>query len=269
MDDKAGAAGLSLAGNVGVRMPVQHMLERLIALGYGLMYDAVVRGFPPYDALLDEIAALVAGAATGGARLRVLDVSCGVGTVAARLARDGHAVVGLDGVGHLVDVARDKTRGIGGRNLAFHHADIARDAVPGAGTYDVVLSMHTLYWHPEPDAVLAACRRALRPGGHAVFLTYARPARVWQTFARVCRERGLLAAVRALRWLVPTAVFEAFRDCEHRYLAPAAFHGALTAAGFDVLEMRRTFLADLSLLAWARANGGQLASDSRAKGDGR
>lgn len=268
MDDKA-VAGLSLAGNIAARLPVQKPLERLIALGYGLTYDVVVRGFPPYDALLEEVAALVTRAAKGGPRLRVLDVSCGIGTVAARLARDGHSVVGVDGVAHLVDVARDKTRGIGGRNLAFHHADIARDAVPGAGTYDVVLSMHTLYWHPEPEAVLAACRRALRPGGHALFLTYARPARVAKTFAQVRAERGVVAAARALRWLVPTAVFEAFRDCEHRYLAPAAFHGALTDAGFDILEMRRTFLAELSLLAWARANGAHLTSDQRAKGDGR
>lgn len=253
MDDKAGLVGLSLAANVGARMPVQKTVERLIALGYGLMYDAVVRGFPPYDALLDEIATLVRHAARGGPRLRVLDVSCGIGTVAARLARDGHSVVGLDSVGHLIDVAREKTRGIGGRNLAFHHADIGQDPVPGAGTYDVVVSTHTLYWHPQPDAVLAACRQALRPGGHALFLTYTRPARVWKTFDEVRADRGVMAATRALRWLLPTAVFEAFRDCEHRYLAPAAFRGALTGAGFEILELRRTFLAELSLLAWARA----------------
>jgi SAM-dependent methyltransferase len=236
----------------GVGAPMQRAVERLIALGYGLTYDGVVRGFPPYESLLDEIAAVVARASDGTRRLRVLDVSCGVGTVAARLAREGHLVVGLDAVGHLVDVARDKLSGIGGRNLTFHHADIARDPVPGTGTYDVVVSMHTLYWHPAPEAVLSACRQVLRPGGHAVFLTYARPARVWKTFADVRTARGLLPAAQALRWLVPTAMFEMFRDCEHRYLDADAFRAALSGAGFDVLETRRTFLAELSLLAWAR-----------------
>lgn len=262
MEDKGGLGGLSLATSVAAGMPMQKTVERLIARGYGLSYDAVVRGFPPYEALLDEVAALVARPATPGRRLRVLDVSCGIGTVAARLARDGHLVVGLDGVGHLIDVARDKMRGIGGRNLAFHHADIAHDAVPGAGTYDVTVSMHTLYWHPEPAAVLAACRRVLRPDGHALFLTYERPAHVWKTFREVRGAQGLLAATAALRWLVPTAVFEAFRECEHRYLTPAAFRDALGEAGFEVLETRRTFLADLSLLAWARANSGRVASDA-------
>ena len=31
------------------------LLERLIALGYGLTYDAIVRGFAPYEALIDEL----------------------------------------------------------------------------------------------------------------------------------------------------------------------------------------------------------------------
>ena len=232
--------------------PIRRAVERLIAVGYGLTYDGVVRGFQPYESLLDEIAAMVGRASEGTRRLRVLDVSCGVGTVAARLARDGHDVVGVDAVGHLVDVARDKLGDIGGRNLTFHRADVAHDDVPGAGTYDVLVSMHTLYWHPDPEAVLTACRRVLRPGGHAVFLTYARPARVWRTFGDVRAARGLMPATRALRWLVPTAVFEMFRDCEPRYLEADEFRDALVRSGFDVLETRRTFLAGLSLLAWAR-----------------
>ena len=251
MDENVGLVGLPLA--VSGHLPIQRTVERLIALGYGLTYDAVVRGFGPYEALLDEIALLVARSAGGGGhRLRVLDVSCGTGTVAARLARDGHHVVGVDAVEHLVDVARERTRRIGGRDVAFHHVDVARDPVPGGGTYDVVVSMHTLYWHPEPAAVLAACRRALHPGGHALFLTYERPARVWKTFQEVRATDGLAAAVRALRWLVPTALFEAFRDVEHRYLTPGEFQSALVSAGFDVIETRRMFLAELSMLAWAR-----------------
>ena len=251
MDDHGGAVGVPVLAR-SVSGPVQRAVERLIAVGYGLTYDGVVRGFPPYETLLDEIAAIVARASDGTRLLRVLDVSCGVGTVAARLARDGHLVVGVDAVEHLVDVAREKCAAIGGRNLAFHHLDVANGSVPGAGTYDVIVSMHTLYWHPDPAAVLAGCARALRPGGHAIFLTYARPARVWKTFGEVRAARGLVPATRALRWLVPTAIFETFRDCEHRYLETDEFHAALAEASFTVLEMRRTFLAELSLLAWAR-----------------
>lgn len=235
-------------------MPVQRTVERLIALGYAFCYDAVVRGFRPYEAMLDEIVRLIERSRAAGstAPVRVLDVSCGVGTAAARLARAGHAVVGIDAVERLVAVARASGRAGGGR-VSFHHVDVAGDPIPGRGTYDVVVSMHTLYWHPQPEAVLQACRRALKPGGHGVFLTYARPAHIVQTFREVRAAEGLAAGIRALRWLVPTAIFEALRACEHRYLSEDEFHAALARAGFEVLESRQTFLAGLSRLAWARA----------------
>jgi SAM-dependent methyltransferase len=230
-------------------------MERTIARAYALTYHGIVNGFPPYERLLDEIAALVARSrpadATTG-RLKVLDVSCGIGTVAVRLARDGHSVVGLDGVERLVTAARERTRGDDSIDVSFHHMDLVDGPIPGAGTYDVVVSMHTLYWHPNPTAVLAACRRAIRPGGHAVFLTYARQARVRRIFAEIRRTEGVGAATQALRWLVPTALFERFRDCDHLYLDEAAFHARLRAADFDVLESHRAFLAGISLIAWGR-----------------
>jgi SAM-dependent methyltransferase len=234
---------------------IQPAVERLVAVGYGLTYDAVVRGFPPYEALVDEVVALVArGAQPGGpVATRVLDVSCGIGTVAVRLARRGWTVVGLDAVAHLVAVAR-RRHGDSGLSLSFHHADLARDSLPIAGGFDALVSMHTLYWHPDPGAMLAACRRVLRPGGHAVFLTYERPARVLRTFGDLRRQRGWWQAVRALRWLLPTALFDLLRGVEPRYLSRVQFDAALRDAGFEVLERRETFLAGISLLAWTRVD---------------
>jgi 2-polyprenyl-3-methyl-5-hydroxy-6-metoxy-1,4-benzoquinol methylase len=235
-------------------MSIQPAVERAIAVGYGLTYDAIVRGFAPYQAMLDEVVALVARGAQPGpaATTRVLDVSCGIGTVAARLARRGWTVVAVDAVAHLVAVAR-RHHGDSGLSLSFHHADLARDPSPAAGPFDVLVSMHTLYWHPDPAALLAACRRALKPGGHAVFLTYERPARVLRTFADVRRLRGWWEALHALRWLVPTALFDTFRGVHPRYLTREEFDRALRDAGFEVLERRDTFLAGISLVAWARS----------------
>lgn len=229
-------------------------LERLVAVAYGLTYDAIVRGFPPYQQLLDEVAAYVGRSGRAGSSrkaAKVLDVSCGTGTVAARLAREGHAVVALDAVEHLVAVAR--RRHGSSPNVAFHYLDVARDPVPGAGSFDALVSMHTLYWHPNPLGVLEACRRALKTGGYGVFLTYARPARVGRTFGQIRARQGLGAAARALRWLLPTAVFEMFRRYEPQYFGRDEFARLLARAGFEVLEVRATFLAGLSLLAWVRA----------------
>src|SRR5881409_2486412 len=188
----------------GRHTSVRTATERLIAVGYGLTYDAVVSGFPPYERLLEEIMTLVARSAPAGGVATVLDASCGTGTVAARIAALGYRVTGIDSVGHLVDVAQNRWARQG-LALTFENRDIAAEPTPAEGAFDVIVSMHALYWHPKPDALLAACRRALKPGGHAIFLTYNRPARVIQTFREVRRSQGLGAAVRALRWLVPTA----------------------------------------------------------------
>ena len=251
---------MALAAPTEPRVAIQPAVERLIAVGYGLTYDRIVRGFPPYESLLTEVEALVARGAVPGppAATRVLDVSCGIGTVAERLARRGWSVVALDAVKHLVDVARRHHRD-SGLSLSFHHADIARDPPPVGGPFDVLVSMHTLYWHPDAGALLAACQRALRPGGHAVFLTYTRPAHVLRTFTELRRRRGWGAACRGLRWLLPTALFDLFRGVDPRYLTRAEFGAALHAAGFEVLEMRETFLAGISLLAWTRASGSSRA----------
>jgi 2-polyprenyl-3-methyl-5-hydroxy-6-metoxy-1,4-benzoquinol methylase len=248
---------LDLAGGAGDRRPIRAALEHMIAVTYGITYDAVVTRFRPYEAMIDEVVTLVTRSApvTDNPRsVKILDIACGIGNVGLRLARIGYTVVAVDAVRHLIAIAREKHHTSGSApNLSFHHLDVARDELPGAGTFDVLVSMHTLYWHPDPVALLAACRRALKPGGHAIFLTYNRPARVVQTFREARQAEGLGAAVGALRWLLPTAAFERFRDCEHRYMSEAEFREALDQAGFDVLEAHPTFLVGISHLAWVRA----------------
>lgn len=221
--------------------------DRAAATAYAGLYDRVVAGFRPYHALLDEIAAIVARLAAPRTPLRILDISCGTGTAAARLAAAGHTVVGVDPVERLIEAAR-RRHGHGG-GLRFHHVDIAAQPPPGAGSFDALLSMHTLYWHRDPPSVLEACRLALRPTGHGIFLTYGRPASVIPVFRDVLGGTGLRDAVHALRWLVPTATFELLRSAPPRYLSQEEFHRTLAAAGFDVTESRQTFLAGMSWLA--------------------
>jgi 2-polyprenyl-3-methyl-5-hydroxy-6-metoxy-1,4-benzoquinol methylase len=253
------------------RSRARNSVERLIAASYGFGYDAIVESFEPYRALLGEVRGFIERAFAGcpPAAVKVLDVACGTGTVARELAGHGYSVTGVDVVAPLVRVARERRQPVAGA-LEFEHLDVASDPVPGAGTYDVVVSMHTLYWHPKRAELLEGCRRALKPGGHALFLTYSRPARVLRTFREVRAGKGTVAAVRALRWLVPTALFESFRDYQPHYMAEEEFRRLLTEAGFEILETRRTFLAGISLLAWVRAGteprpGGALSCASEAR----
>ena len=254
-------------------------LEHAIARAYALGYDAVVEGFAPYEALREEVAGYVRRSAPPGAT--VLDVACGIGNVCLHLGRLGYQVRGFDAVGTLIDVARAKQRASGLTNVWFDELDIARTAPPGAGELDstgglgprstgravpapslraspvdVLVSMNTLYWHPDPQALLRGCRAAVKRDGHAVFVTYGRRARVVRTCREVRAAQGSAAALRALRWLVPTAAFELVRDFEPRYLDQRELHAMLSGAGFDVLEDRTTFLAGLCRLVWTRVQGG-------------
>lgn len=238
------------------RLDLRSAVERGVSIAYGQLYDAVVGGFRPWEALLDEIAAYVARSvplAEPRASIRVLDVACGTGTLARRLAREGYAVVGLDSVEHLVSVARARRPADVGSRLAFHHLDLARAPVPGAGNFEALVSLHTLYWHPDPERLLVGCRQALKPGGHAVFLTYTRPAHVVRTTQGVVAHNGVVEGFRALRWLLPTATFEGLRYGKRRYLTAAQLHTMLAGAGFQLLDSRETFLDRISVLAWVRA----------------
>ena len=91
--------------------------------------------------------------------LRVLDVGCGTGEFAARLAGRCEKVDALDRSPEMIREAKRRTPG----NVNCVLADVLADPLPGKG-YDAIFSISALHHMPLQDAlpVLAA---ALRPGG--------------------------------------------------------------------------------------------------------
>jgi SAM-dependent methyltransferase len=90
---------------------------------------------------------------------RVLDVGCGAGAFAARLARRSEQVDAVDRSTEMIDEARRRTP----HNVNCVLADMLADPLPGKD-YDAIFSISALHHMPLQDAlpVLAA---ALRPGG--------------------------------------------------------------------------------------------------------
>jgi ubiquinone/menaquinone biosynthesis C-methylase UbiE len=239
---------------------VQWILDRTVSVAYGVVYDYIFERFGPYRALQEEVLSRVEASLSNGmprADVRVLEVGCGPGNFSCILAEAGFSVVGIDPYVGLIDLAREKRRALRLSHLAFQHGDLAGGGVLWDSSFDQVVSIHSLYAHPEPRRLLAEVCRVLKPGGHAVIVNHTRRMALGSTFAEVRRREGRLAAWKALLlWLLPNTIFEAARKpVGPHYWDEATFAQELRAAGFTVREMHPTFLNATSLLIWARKGG--------------
>lgn len=244
------------AGVMGaVVRTLQSGLDRMLSVGYGVVYDAIFERFRPYQDLQAEVLELVEKGAPDAARrdVHVLDVGCGPGNFTFVLAEAGFSAIGLEGYAALVELAREKRRAKRLANLAFRHGDLASGGVGREASFDAVVSIHGLYVHPEPFTLLREARRLLKPGGHAVFVNPSHHVGHWSTFREIKTRDGMQPALASLLWLVPNSIFElARKPVGPHYWDETQFAANVQAAGLTVLATRRTFLNGASVLVWAR-----------------
>jgi SAM-dependent methyltransferase len=232
-------------------------LDRMLAIGYGVLYDYIFEQFAPYQALRTEVIDVLESTVPAGTTRRdvhVLDVACGPGNMTVTLGEAGFAATGVDPYAALVDVAREKRRAQNLTNVAFRHGDLARGNTFKAESFDRLVNVHSLYLHGSPARLLEEAHRVLKPGGYAVFVNRTRPVSDWATLRELKAREGLAAALRSLLWVAPNSIFEKARKRSGgpHYWNEDAFGTALRDTGFTVLSMRRTFLHRSSLLAVVR-----------------
>ena len=85
-----------------------------------------------------------------------------------------------------------------------------------------------------------------------------------RTASEVRAADGRIEALRALRWLVPTAVFERLRDSTPRYLSEEEFHRMLNSAGFRILVAQEHghYVAEVALDCARSLGGGLVGVDA-------
>ena len=95
---------------------------------------------------------------------RVLELGCGSGNDAARLAEAGFAVVALDASGEAIAAARGK---FGNLPIDFAVADMTEPLPIDAASFDAVMANVSLHMFPDAvtRAVFAEIGRVVRPGG--------------------------------------------------------------------------------------------------------
>ncbi|MCC5033364.1 methyltransferase domain-containing protein [Streptomyces sp. WAC 00631] len=103
----------------------------------------------------------------GGCRT-ALDVGCGTGGFARRLADRGISVDAVDPAAEVIEAARARSERRGGRpGPRFRQADITRTGLPGEH-YDFISCLASI--HHMPFGTVAELRDALAPGGVLVIL---------------------------------------------------------------------------------------------------
>jgi ubiquinone/menaquinone biosynthesis C-methylase UbiE len=100
--------------------------------------------------------------------LTVLDVGCGTGFLALRMAELGHTAVGIDLAEEMLAIARRKAEDAG-LPATFRLGDAEAPPRDGA-PYDVILERHVIWTLPQPSEAVRGWRALLKPGGLLVLI---------------------------------------------------------------------------------------------------
>jgi 2-polyprenyl-6-hydroxyphenyl methylase/3-demethylubiquinone-9 3-methyltransferase len=101
---------------------------------------------------------------------RLADIGCGGGILSEALARSGARVVGIDQAQETLTVAARHARQAG-LDIEYRNQTVEEMAAREPASFDAVTCMEMLEHVPDPEAVVAACAKLLRPGGRVFFST--------------------------------------------------------------------------------------------------
>lgn len=101
---------------------------------------------------------------------RVLDVGCGAGLLSEGMARRGAHVLGIDLARASLDVAASHAREHD-IEVEYRYQGAEDLAAEQPGAFEIVTCLEMLEHVPDPAQVVAACARAVQPGGTVFFST--------------------------------------------------------------------------------------------------
>lgn len=132
-------------------------------------YEYASAEYKTPDYLVEPVMAALASLASGRNGLKILEIGCGNGFVASRLAEAGHNVTAID-VSHTgIDVARATYQRTG---LRYHRASVYDvEAFAEFRDFDVVLSIEVIEHLQFPKAIFERAADVLKPGGCVLITT--------------------------------------------------------------------------------------------------
>jgi len=145
---------------------------------------------------------------------RLLEIGCGTGSTALRLAPGVAHVTATDVSRGMIGIAQSKLGADAPTNVTFHQASAA-DRVEGP-PFDAICAFSLLHLIEDVPHVLNRVREQLKPGGLFISKT-------------VCLKNGTIL----LRAMI-TALYAMGLAPKVTFLSTEDLHGLLRAAGFDI-----------------------------------
>ncbi|TMV03790.1 class I SAM-dependent methyltransferase [Ruegeria sediminis] len=150
---------------------------------------------------------------------KVLELGCGTGTTALKLAPNVAEIVASDVSAGMLAVGARKAAEQSATNVSFVEAEAGN---PPEGPFDAVLAFNLLHLVEDLDGTLAKVRNTLKPGGLFVSKTFCAP------------KNGSLR-YRFMRMVVP--VMQVFGKAPFvRFMSEAELDAAIKRAGFEFVE---------------------------------
>lgn len=153
---------------------------------------------------------------------QMLELGCGTGTTALKLAPAVAKITASDLSGNMIEIGRRKAQEQEIENVEFRTANVGDAAVAGTA-YDAVLALNLLHLLEDLPIQLARIHGALKPGGLFISKTICLP------------DSGFHPGFMAMRAVLP--LFQALGKAPKVwfYTIPK-LEQAITAAGFEILE---------------------------------
>ena len=152
-----------------------------------------------------------------------VDIGCGGGILAESMAKKGAIVTGIDLSEKALKVA-DLHSLESSLSIRYQRVSAEQMAEQEAGKYDVVTCMEMLEHVPDPNSVIAACAKLVKPGGSVFFSTLNRNPKSYLY--------AILGAEYVLKML-PKGTHD-----YAKFITPAELSQSIRSVGLELLSLR-------------------------------
>lgn len=172
---------------------------------------------------------------------KIVDVGCGGGILSYSMAVKGASVLGVDlGVENLTAAKIHASKMAMGDNLAFECIAVETLADNQAGQYDIVTCMEMLEHVPDPQSVINACQKLLKPNGILIASTINR------------NPKSYLFAIVGAEYIL--RLLDKGTHDYHKFITPAELDKMATNSGLKRTDMIGLHYNPLTKRYWLADN---------------